>query len=332
METLDTTIKAAFDENKVLGHILTTIIEGGKILAQGHNVEMLLGMQPGILSFEILESIEDVRGLNPTDLVIVEERSVDELWQMSHLSSAKVIHYSNQEFDSALYEARTNEKSLRSAILSLGLYHKKMGGHFPHEDLFHKEKVPALFLDRDGVLLKFEDYLKDENKVELLEGIDQLIAQAHKIGMKVGVITNQSGIGRGWMSWSDYHRVTRRSFELLAQKGQWVDFCLEAPFHDTAAIATGLVRASLRKPRPGMLLEARDRYGLDLEQSVFLGDRATDLMAASMAGVGKAFLVRSEVTDSELDLWRKWPLVSRTAWGIQIPVLDSPADLELISN
>ena len=137
---------------------------------------------------------------------------------------------------------------------------------------------PAVFLDRDGVLIEDKHYLSDPNHVELCQGADTLLRSAHESGWPVIVITNQSGIGRGFFNWIDYEKVTDRLLSMLDNEK-----------HISAIYANGYVpnnaHNSWRKPNPGMLEAAADELTIDLASSILAGDLLSDLIAADREGL-----------------------------------------------
>lgn len=158
---------------------------------------------------------------------------------------------------------------------------------------------PCLFLDRDNVVVPDVPYNGDPEKVTLNEGIVELIEAAHQKDWWVVLVTNQSGLGRGKIVWSQYRLVHLRLQKLLAQKGQWLDDMYWAGFHESALDVNGRLFANLRKPRPGMFFEAFWRLGVDLPSSWMVGDSATDLMAAHRAGIQNLRLLKGPHFENE---------------------------------
>ncbi len=138
--------------------------------------------------------------------------------------------------------------------------------------------TPALFLDRDGVVIQDKHHLHKPDEVELCPGIHKLLNHAQRGGWPVVVITNQSGIARGYFSWEDYDAVTRRLLGLLGDDAQLSG--LYANGHGPNAAA-----GSWRKPSPAMLQAAAVDLNLDLRRSLLVGDRLSDLQAGTRAGL-----------------------------------------------
>ena len=137
---------------------------------------------------------------------------------------------------------------------------------------------PALFLDRDGVLIEDRHDLRDPGQVELCPGALPLVTHANQQDSPVVVITNQSGIARGYFDWDAYERVTDRLLSLLGPNAPLA--AIYANGHGPDAPSN-----SWRKPSPAMLLAASKELNLDLSRSLLIGDRLSDLEAGARAGL-----------------------------------------------
>ena len=142
---------------------------------------------------------------------------------------------------------------------------------------------PALFLDRDGTLIELVDYLADPEQVVLISETVAAIRRAKKAGWAVIIVTNQSGIGRGYYGWDEFSAVQTRVHNLLTAHGTLVDAVYACPHPPPSA--GGPPVSAYRKPAPGMLLRAAADLRLDLSRSVIAGDTAADLMAGKSAGL-----------------------------------------------
>ncbi|RYZ71642.1 MAG: HAD-IIIA family hydrolase [Proteobacteria bacterium] len=158
----------------------------------------------------------------------------------------------------------------------------------------------CLFLDRDGVIVPDIPYNTDIKRITLKPGIDTLIAKAHALGHWVVIVSNQSGLGRGYFSWTDYRRVHQKICALLADKGQWVDLALCAPYYDGTEFAQAKARPHFRKPALGMFEHAQQELGIAFTNSIMIGDSATDLMPAFQCGIKKIYLVDSDKKTGEV--------------------------------
>ena len=152
---------------------------------------------------------------------------------------------------------------------------------------------PAAFLDRDGTLIDELGYLGDPAGVVLFPGAAQALRRLNDAGIPVVLVTNQSGLARGYFTEEDLARVHGRLCELLATEGARIDLILHAAFHPEFPDPAQAPRAHWRKPEPGMLIEAAKRLNLDLASSTMVGDTARDLEAGARAGVGHLALVRT---------------------------------------
>ena len=165
-----------------------------------------------------------------------------------------------------------------------------------------EETSPCLFLDRDDVIVRNVPYNKEASKVEILPGAVDLIRRAHAQGYWVALVTNQSGIGRGRISWAEYQTVHQRMLELLAQQGAWIDECVWSAFIENESAQEGRILAGLRKPRAGMFQLVQEKLKVKMSNSMMVGDSATDLIAASAAGVQNCYLFHSEKFAQELEV------------------------------
>jgi D-glycero-D-manno-heptose 1,7-bisphosphate phosphatase len=144
----------------------------------------------------------------------------------------------------------------------------------------------ALFLDRDGTLIQEKDHLHKVEDVRIFAGAAKALRQLRDAGFRLFIITNQSGVGRGYFTMDDVHSVHRHIAEELAKDG--VSF---EKFYVAPELPGQPSRG--RKPLPQYLFDARDEFGLDLSQSYIAGDKLIDLQCGWNAGVRKSFLVRT---------------------------------------
>ncbi|MGH6945699.1 MAG: D-glycero-alpha-D-manno-heptose-1,7-bisphosphate 7-phosphatase [Kiloniellales bacterium] len=162
---------------------------------------------------------------------------------------------------------------------------------------------PALFLDRDGVVVEDVGYLHRPGDLHLLSGAADLLARAAERGLPRVLVTNQSGIGRGLYDWSDFRLIQRAILEALeeAAPGAGFDLVLACPFHAEAKPPYRHPNHPFRKPNPGMLLHAGRLFGLDLARSWIVGDRALDLAAGRAAGLAGGLLIVGAADNGEQD-------------------------------
>jgi D-glycero-D-manno-heptose 1,7-bisphosphate phosphatase len=150
---------------------------------------------------------------------------------------------------------------------------------------------PALFLDRDGVVLEMVDYLNRVDQVALVPGVAAAIAGINRAGIPVAIVTNQSGVARGFLTETDLRDIHAHLEALLAREGARVDGIYYCPHHPDIGDGPYRRQCDCRKPAPGMLKQAARDLGLDLARSVLIGDHATDIEAAQRAGIAHSILV-----------------------------------------
>jgi len=153
---------------------------------------------------------------------------------------------------------------------------------------------PALFLDRDGTINVDTGYPDDPAAMALRDGIAPVIEAANQHGVPVVVVTNQSGIARGYFGWDAFARVNGRVLDLLSETNAFVDMVLACAYHEAGRGALAVANHPMRKPNPGMLLEAGRRLGLDLKRSLIVGDKPADMEAGQRAGLKRGWLVDGE--------------------------------------
>ena len=146
---------------------------------------------------------------------------------------------------------------------------------------------PAVFLDRDGTLIREAEYLADPDGVELLPGVPEALRALRAAGYALVVVTNQSGIARGLYDEHDYRRVADRLDDMLARAGASVDATYHCPHHPDHGPP-----CDCRKPALGMHRRAADQLKLDLAASWYVGDKASDVEPAHAVG-GRGILVRT---------------------------------------
>ena len=144
----------------------------------------------------------------------------------------------------------------------------------------------AVFLDRDGTLIVEKNYLHKPEEVEIFPGAGAALKKLSAAGFRLIIVTNQSGIGRGYYTLADAERVNEHLCRELARDG--VDFdkiyiAPEAPDQPSR----------VRKPSPQFLFDARDEFNLNLAESFMVGDKLIDLECGWNAGVKASILVRT---------------------------------------
>jgi len=144
----------------------------------------------------------------------------------------------------------------------------------------------AVFMDRDGTLIEDRDYLSRPEDMVIFPGVPDALRRLAKAGFKLIIVTNQSGVGRGYFTLADVENVHRHLLAELAAKGVRLEKIYVAPEAPDQA-------SRGRKPSPQFLFDARDEFALDLTQSYMIGDKLIDLACGWNAGVKRSILVRT---------------------------------------
>jgi len=145
---------------------------------------------------------------------------------------------------------------------------------------------PALFLDRDGVLNEDKGYVHRWDDFHWIPGAKTAIAAFNRAGWIVIVVTNQSGIGRGYYAEDDMHALHAQMNSELAEAGAHVDAIYFCPEHPEAPLERYRhPDPPNRKPNPGMILQALADWPIDRERSILIGDKPSDMEAATRAGI-----------------------------------------------
>ncbi|MDD3139568.1 MAG: HAD-IIIA family hydrolase [Lachnospiraceae bacterium] len=150
-----------------------------------------------------------------------------------------------------------------------------------------QNKQKAVFLDRDGTINKYVGFLKKTEDFELLEGVPETIKAINASGYLAIVVTNQPVIARGEVSYEELETIHNKMETLLGKAGAYLDDIYYCPHHPhkgyEGEIPELKLDCSCRKPKPGMLLEAADKYNIDLSQSLMVGDSEYDIQAGKAA-------------------------------------------------
>jgi D-glycero-D-manno-heptose 1,7-bisphosphate phosphatase len=144
---------------------------------------------------------------------------------------------------------------------------------------------PAVFLDRDGTIIEDRNYLGDPEGVALLPGAAEAIGKLNSAGIPVIVVTNQSGIGRGYFGEAEYRAVTDRIETVLQERGARLDACYHCPHSPDLRPP-----CECRKPQPGLFRKAAEDHAIDLARSFYVGDRLRDLEPGLEKG-GRGYLL-----------------------------------------
>ena len=148
----------------------------------------------------------------------------------------------------------------------------------------YKDK-PAIFIDRDGTLIEDTGYLYDPIKVKLIKFASFFIKKCNSENIPIIVVSNQSGIGRGYYTWKDFYEVEKSIRKKLRNENAYLDMVCACAFHERGLTEYKNDKKLWRKPNPGMLLKAEEVLKIDLSKSWIIGDKLSDIDAGYNAGL-----------------------------------------------
>ena len=157
-------------------------------------------------------------------------------------------------------------------------------------------KQQALFIDRDGTINKYVGFLRNIDDFELIPSTVDIIKKANSDGELVIVITNQPVIARGEVTWEQLEEIHNKMETLLGEQGAYVDDIFICPHHPDKGFEGERpeykFECDCRKPKPGLILQAAEKYNIDLSQSTMIGDSENDILAGKAAGCGTTILLK----------------------------------------
>jgi D-glycero-D-manno-heptose 1,7-bisphosphate phosphatase len=162
---------------------------------------------------------------------------------------------------------------------------------------------PAIFLDKDGTLLDNVPYNVDPDRMHLASGAAEALLTFHRAGYTLIVVSNQSGVARGYFDEQALRSVDQRLRELLAGVGVPLAGFYYCPHHPLGSNPRYAVNCDCRKPAPGMILRAAADHGIALDHSWLIGDILDDIEAGRRAGCQTVLLANGNETE-----WRLSPL------------------------
>lgn len=187
------------------------------------------------------------------------------------------------------------------------------------------KRQPAVFLDRDGTLIRDVGYLTRPEQIELLDGVPAAIRALREAGFRTVVVTNQSAVARGWLTEAALRQIHRLIEDRLAEKGARLDAIYYCPHHPSEGIEAYRVVCDCRKPKPGMIQRAVNDLALEPKRSYVLGDQNVDLELALRVGAtpvlvrsnGEQARVSHELVFDNLKLAADWILARGRSidWG-----------------
>ena len=159
----------------------------------------------------------------------------------------------------------------------------------------------ALFLDRDGVVNHDYGYVSQSRDFVFIDGIFDLCREAVSFGYLIIIVTNQAGIGRGYYTERDFQVLTSWMLQEFEREGVTITEVFHCPSHPTRGVGEYRKDDFDRKPNPGMILKAAEKYEVLLEESILVGDKVTDVEAGLRANIGQNVLLGPRGSDSHLN-------------------------------
>lgn len=154
-------------------------------------------------------------------------------------------------------------------------------------------KNKALFLDRDGVINVEKNYVHKIEDFEFIDGVFETLRFFQSKGYLLIIITNQAGIGRGYYTEEDFHILNDWMLERFKEEGISITKVYYSPYHPVYGVGEYKKDSLCRKPNPGMILQAKKDFDIDLSQSILVGDKETDIEAGIRAGIDINIIVET---------------------------------------
>ncbi len=156
----------------------------------------------------------------------------------------------------------------------------------------------AVFLDRDGVINVYKGFIRDIDSFELIPGVSEAIKKINNSGRLVIVVTNQPVIARGELTWEELDEIHNKMETLLGNEGAYIDDIFICPHHPDKGFENERVEYKIececRKPKPGMLIKAAEKYNINLNESIMIGDDLRDIEAGKAAGCESILIGQKE--------------------------------------
>jgi len=159
--------------------------------------------------------------------------------------------------------------------------------------------MKTVFLDRDGVINDDTGYVGSWDEFYFLPGVIEALKILTEKGFNIIIVTNQSGIARGYYSEDEYFRLERKITEYLKAKGVFITATYYCPHLIRGLVKTYSIDCDCRKPSPGMLVQAAKEHNLDFSQAIMIGDKATDMEAAHSVDIPERYFIDLSMSADE---------------------------------
>ncbi|HWO02933.1 MAG TPA: D-glycero-beta-D-manno-heptose 1,7-bisphosphate 7-phosphatase [Blastocatellia bacterium] len=161
----------------------------------------------------------------------------------------------------------------------------------PQSVVLNPQSSPAIFIDRDGTINEDLGYISRPDDLLIYPGVAEAVRLVNKAGLKTIVVTNQSGVARGFYSEDDLREIHNRMISELQKEDARIDAVYYCPHHPDYGDELYRKDCECRKPRPGMLYAAAREHNIDLARSFVIGDKASDINLAANAGARGALVL-----------------------------------------
>lgn len=168
--------------------------------------------------------------------------------------------------------------------------------------------MKTIFLDRDGVINENFGFVSKWSDFKFIDGSVEALQLLTKKNYKIIIVTNQSGIARGYYTVNDFEALTENFSNFCFHNNIQILETLFCPHHKDGVVQAYKKDCYNRKPNPGMFLKASEMYNLNLSEATMVGDSETDIVASSNAGIKKNFLVNTSLSYKVLKLNLKFKI------------------------
>lgn len=165
---------------------------------------------------------------------------------------------------------------------------------------------PALFLDRDGVIVEDTHYLSSISDISFIPGVEGALQFLRELRIPVVVVTNQAGIGKGYYGWYDFTAVQNHINNYVRDHGGFISACVACPYHPEGKTPYRHKNHPFRKPNPGMILWAQKSANIDTYRSWIIGDKLSDIQAGALAGLAGLAHVSTGHGKKEAGIVESW--------------------------
>lgn len=156
-----------------------------------------------------------------------------------------------------------------------------------------RKNIKNIFLDRDGVINVDTGYISDFNKIKFIPDTIKTLKKFTSKGINLFVVTNQSGLARGYFDCQQYNLLNFEILKALRGNGINISDVFTCPHHPEGLITKYKKKCECRKPKPGLILMACEKYNLDVRQSILIGDKPSDIKAGKAAGITDCYLLQN---------------------------------------